>query len=103
MTRTPLDYETPQPKARWSFPKLTILELGVVICIVVVLMAILLPALDTREGGSPQIACVAHLRNLGIALMQYAQQNQGVYPAKLVDVCQLKRPPEMFVCPASKS
>ena len=95
MSQPPLDYETPQPKPRWTLPKFTLAELLMIVFIIAIVVAILLPALSTGHPPSPTVKCLAQMRQLGNALMQYASQNQGAYPAQLVDVCHLKTPPEM--------
>ena len=55
----------------------TLVELLVVSGIIAVLVALLLPALSKAQ----QVACLAHLRQVGAAFIGYAQENRGGLPA----------------------
>jgi len=50
----------------------TLIELLVVIAVIAILMAVLLPALNTARGSGYRIACVNQLRQYGQALNMYA-------------------------------
>jgi prepilin-type N-terminal cleavage/methylation domain-containing protein len=58
----------------------TLVELLVVIAIVGLLAALLLPALASARDKSRKTACVSNLRQMGIALLNYATDNDGRIP-----------------------
>lgn len=58
----------------------TLVELLVVLAIIAVLVAILLPALVAAREQANFVACQANLRQLGIAIMTYAQDNRDCMP-----------------------
>lgn len=64
-------------KRRMGF---TLVELLVVIGIIAVLIAILLPALARAREQGKNAACMAQMRNLGQALLMYANDNKGRLP-----------------------
>jgi prepilin-type N-terminal cleavage/methylation domain-containing protein/prepilin-type processing-associated H-X9-DG protein len=53
----------------------TLIELLVVVAIIAVLAALLLPALSTAMDKSQRIACLNHLKQLQLAWIMYAQDN----------------------------
>ncbi len=58
----------------------TLVELLVVIGIVAVLMGVVLPALAAARVSARKIACLSNLRQLGIAVHSYAEDNRGNVP-----------------------
>jgi len=61
-------------------PAFTLVELLVVIALIAVLAALLLPALASARDKGRRAACVSNLRQLGIALRSYADDNEGSIP-----------------------
>jgi prepilin-type N-terminal cleavage/methylation domain-containing protein/prepilin-type processing-associated H-X9-DG protein len=59
----------------------TLIELLVVISIVALLIAILLPALESARLAAQQVACLSNQRQLGVGLMGYANEREGRLPA----------------------
>ena len=57
----------------------TLIELLVVISIIALLTAILMPALGAARSGSRALACKSNLRQLVIANIGYATENDGFY------------------------
>jgi len=53
----------------------TLIELLVVISIIALLMAILLPSLNLARVQGRRVACASNLRNLGLALVSYVDDN----------------------------
>lgn len=62
----------------------TLIELLVVVAIIAVLAAILLPAVRIVRETARQSTCAAQLRQLGIALLLYADQNEGILPPRYI-------------------
>lgn len=58
----------------------TLTELLVVIAIVSVLIALVLPALASARGAARTTACLANLRQFGLALGVYRNQNRDLLP-----------------------
>jgi prepilin-type N-terminal cleavage/methylation domain-containing protein len=58
----------------------TLIELLVVIGVIAVLMAVLLPALGRARKQARAVACQGNLRQWGVALNLYAQDNEGRLP-----------------------
>ncbi len=58
----------------------TLVELLVVIGIVALLIALLMPALRKARHAAQLISCSSNLRQIGLAFMQYSNNNRGVWP-----------------------
>ena len=54
----------------------TLVELLVVITVIAILIALLLPALGKAEQQAKQVACLANMRDLGLAMVMYSQTNR---------------------------
>jgi prepilin-type N-terminal cleavage/methylation domain-containing protein/prepilin-type processing-associated H-X9-DG protein len=69
-------YHSERPRPGFSLP-----ELLIVIGILAFLITLLLPTINrTRCGGSNRVKCGSNLRQIGQALLLYANENKGVYP-----------------------
>lgn len=59
----------------------TLVELLVVVAIIALLASILLPSLGRAREMAKGASCLSNLRNIGISLLVYNQDNQGYYPS----------------------
>jgi prepilin-type N-terminal cleavage/methylation domain-containing protein/prepilin-type processing-associated H-X9-DG protein len=58
----------------------TLIELLVVIAIIAILAAILFPVFAKARGKAREIACISNLRQIGMGITMYAEDNDGLYP-----------------------
>jgi prepilin-type N-terminal cleavage/methylation domain-containing protein len=58
----------------------TLVELLVVIAIIAILAALLLPALASAKDRARRIACLSNLRQIGLAIHNYASDSNGRIP-----------------------
>ena len=58
----------------------TLIELLVVVAIIAILAALLLPALSKAREKARQAACLSNLKQMGLALILYVQDNDDRFP-----------------------
>lgn len=58
----------------------TLIELLVVVAIIAILAAILFPVFASAREAAKKTQCVSNSRQIGMALMMYLADNDGVYP-----------------------
>lgn len=65
------------PKGHMAF---TLIELLIVIAIIMILAAVLFPVFETAREKSRQSACSSNLKQIGVAMLQYAQDYDEQLP-----------------------
>ncbi len=63
----------------------TLIEMLVVVAIIAILIALLLPVLGRAREQARRVLCMSNLRQLTMAMTQYAGDNQGRYPSAHAD------------------
>ena len=58
----------------------TLIELLVVIAIIAILAALIFPVFFTARGKARESVCFSNLRQVGMSISMYAQDNVGLYP-----------------------
>jgi prepilin-type N-terminal cleavage/methylation domain-containing protein len=72
------------PKGRRPTRAFTLIELLVVIAIIGILASLLLPALGRSKEQAHKATCLNNLRQMGISIKLYADDQQGKFPTKQV-------------------
>jgi prepilin-type N-terminal cleavage/methylation domain-containing protein/prepilin-type processing-associated H-X9-DG protein len=66
----------------WRRGGFTLVEMLVVIAIIMVLAALLLPALERIGQRADQVKCMNNMRQIGMAMITYASDNKGRMPVR---------------------
>jgi len=69
----------------------TLIELLVVIAIIAILASMILPAISNGKGKARKIECSNNLRQLGLALLMYADESEGTCPPRSLEPSWIER------------
>ncbi|HEX8234646.1 MAG TPA: prepilin-type N-terminal cleavage/methylation domain-containing protein [Abditibacteriaceae bacterium] len=96
-------FNHPCSRLRYGF---TLIEVLIVVCVIAILCAILLPVMSRVRDTAKTTVCASNLRQIGIALEMYANDNKYYPPAPAPDNCswadkmvQYVKSNEVFECP----
>ncbi len=68
-------------RSKAAFKGFTLIELLVVIAIIAILAAILFPVFGRARENARRSSCTSNLKQLGLGVLQYVQDNDGIYPS----------------------
>jgi len=72
-------------KTRDARSAFTLIELLVVIAIIAILASLLLPAVAKAKESGKRISCVNDLRQLGLSMQMYTDDNEGLQPTRTIN------------------
>jgi len=81
----------------------TLVELAVVVCIFLVMIAALTPFVKMAKARSTRLTCAHNLRDISLGLHAYAAEHDEAFPAQLGELYpKYVASEKVFDCPATK-
>jgi prepilin-type processing-associated H-X9-DG protein len=77
------------------------MELSIALCLVVLTLSAFVVVYTGTRGSAKRTICLNNLRNLGLALQLYSQDNDGAFPPSLVVLDPYVRNREVLRCPSA--
>ncbi len=71
----------------WHRERFTLIELLVAVAIIAILAALLFPALTRAREAARRAVCTSNLRQVGLASMNFADDNDGMFPRGSMPAC----------------
>ena len=78
--------------------KFTLLELLITIAIIAILAALILPSLAKARAKGESASCTGNLRQVGMAVMQYAGDNNDILGIILLHMYSKNVTPDICFC-----
>ena len=94
-----LEYYNPKPGRRTSWLGITCLTIGI-LALMWLAASLLAPPRDRYGVGHGRMRCASNMRQIGQAIMLYANENRGAYPDRLEDLLLTQQiSSDVFACP----
>lgn len=86
---------------RRAWPAFSLLEVLVAVAVMTLLMAILLPSLNTAREAARRTVCLSNMSHVGVSLFAYAADNQEAGPAIVSPMSNKRSPRTLLSVPAA--